>query len=304
MELECPKLTIEVTNICNSNCRFCAYRHQDKFRRGKGVMSNDIFDRAIDDYKQMGGTFIGLTPFSGEPLIDPKIIERVIRAKRIGAWTGFYTNGILLNHIDIEDLLKSGIDAIAVSTGPLERSMYELLYQNKYYEEVLQGLRKLLMTRNLMRKDLSISMTFRSHIPMKKVLALPDFRKFILPFMTPGDFKLSIVNTRGFDTWGGVIKKEDMVGIMRLASPPRIKRRPCSWTFGLYLTWDGQVRACACRFGESPQKDGDDGLYLGNITETSLNDIWSGREIKRLRRRFEQGDLPPVCKKCTMYHPC
>ena len=304
MELECPKLTIEVTNICNSNCRFCAYRYQDKFRRSKGIMPDDIFDKAIDDYKQMGGTFIGLTPFSGEPLIDPKIIGRVSRAKTIGTWTGFYTNGILLNRMDIKGLLESGIDAIVVSTAPLERSMYELLYQNEYYEEVLHGLRKLLMTRNLIRKDLAISIAFRSHIPMRRALALPDFRKFILPLLTAGDLKMLIVNTRGFDTWGGIIKKEDMVGVMRLALPPVIKRRPCAWTFGLYLTWDGQVRACACRFGESAKRNGDDGLYLGSIMETSLNDIWNGREMKRLHRRFEEGDLPSVCQKCTMYCPC
>jgi len=304
MELERPKLTIEVTNICNSNCRFCAYRYQDKFRRSKGIMADDIFEKAIDDYKQMGGTFIGFTPFSGEPLIDPKIIERVSRAKTNGAWTGFYTNGILLNHIDIKGLLKSGIDAVAVSTAPLERSMYELLYQNKYYEEVLHGLKKLLMIRNLIRKDLGISITFRSHIPMRRVLVLEDFKKFILPFMGKQDFKLLIVNTRGFDTWGGQINSKDMVGIMRLALPPMIKRRPCAWTFGLYLTWDGQVRACACRFAEAENRDGRDDLYLGNVIESSLNEIWSGPEIKRLRRSFLEGSLPLVCRNCTMYRPC
>ena len=267
-------------------------------------MPDDIFDKAIDDYNQMGGTFIGLTPFCGEPLIDPKIIERVSRAKTIGTWTGFYTNGILLNRMDIKGLLKSGIDSIVVSTAPLERSMYELLYQNKYYEEVLHGLRKLLMTRNLIRKDLGISITFRSHIPMRRAIDLPDFCEFILPLMAKEDFKLLIVNTRGFDTWGGQINSKDMVGIMRLAFPPMIKRRPCAWTFGLYLTWDGQVRACACRFAEAENRDGRDDLYLGNIMESSLDEIWSGREIKRLRRSFGEGNLPFVCRNCTMYRPC
>jgi len=304
MELECPKLTIEVTNICNSNCRFCAYRYQEKFRKSKGVMSDDVFDKAIDDYKQMGGAFIGFTPFSGEPLVDPNIIKRVNRAKKIGAWSGFFTNGILLNRIDVRELLETGIDALAVSTGPFERNMYELLYQNKCYDEVLHGVSKLLIARNLLRKDLTICITFRSHIPMERVLGLDDFRKFVLPFMRREDLKMVIVNTRGFDTWGGIIKKEDMVGIMRLALPPLIKRRPCAWTFGLYLTWDGQIRACACRFGESLERNGDDGLYLGSIMETSLSDIWNGREIKRLRLRFEEGDLPLVCKNCTMYRPC
>ncbi|MFZ3137365.1 MAG: FkbM family methyltransferase [Thermodesulfovibrionales bacterium] len=149
------------------------------------------------------------------------------------------------------------------------------------------------------------TIAFRSHIPMRKVLALPDFRNFILPLLTPDDQQNLIVNTRGFDTWGGQIRKEDMLGLMRLALPPLIKYRPCNWTLsGLYVTWEGQVRACACRFAETPNKDGKDELYVGNIMESSLSEIWYGEEIKRLRRRFQDGNLPLVCKNCTMYRSC
>jgi radical SAM protein with 4Fe4S-binding SPASM domain len=305
MEKKLPWLTLEVTNICNAKCRFCAYQYQSNFRRGRGFMPDNIFDKAMEDYHHMGGTFIGFTPFSGEPLLDLKIIERIKKAHKIGAWTGFYTNGIRLNHINIENLLKSGIDAITISTAPFDRNMYELLYRNKFYDDVLYGFKKLLMTRNLLRKDLIISIAFRSHIPMRQVLTLPDFCNFILPLLTSDDQQNLIVNTRGFDTWGGQIKKEDMVGIMRLALPLLIKSRPCNWTLtGLYVTWEGQVRACACRFAETPNKDGKDELYVGNIMESSLSEIWYGEEIKRLRRRFRVGKLPLVCKNCTMYRSC
>lgn len=304
MENKLPWLTLEVTNICNSKCCFCAYQYQDKFRHGRGVMSDQIFEKAINDYHHMGGKYISFTPFAGDPLLDPKIIERVQSAHHLGIWTCFFTNGIRLNHIDIEKLLKSGIDAITVSTAPFERNMYELLYRNKFYDDVLHGLRKLLTTRNLLRKDLIISLAFRSHIPMRKVLVLPDFRNFILPLLTKEDLKRLIVNSRGFDTWGGQIKKEDMVGIMRLASPPLIKHRPCNWTLmGLYVTWEGQVRACACRFAETENKDGVD-LYLGNIMEHSLEEIWFGERLKRLRRSFQGGNVPLVCRNCTMYRAC
>jgi len=304
METKRPLLTVEVANICNSNCLFCAYRYQDRFRRGKGIMSDKLFEKALNDYHNMGGHFVGFTPFAGEPLLDPNIIERISRAHALGFWSGFFTNGIRLNHIDVQKLLQSGIDALAVSVSPLERSMYELLYRNKHYDDVLQGLRKLLVARNLVRPDFTVHITFRSHIPMKQVLALPDLRRVILPLLTPEDRRNLIVNTRGFDTWGGQIKDRDMVGIMRLALPPLIKRRPCSWTWGLYVTWDGQVRACACRFIETENKDGKDDLYLGNIKKSSLSDIWHGKVIKRLRRRFQDGDLPLLCKRCTMYRAC
>ena len=305
MEQKLPWLTLEVTNVCNSNCIFCAYQYQSRFRNGRGFLSDEIFDKALGEYVGMGGRFVEFTPFAGEPLLDPKIIERIETVNRLGAWTGFFTNGIRLNTIDVERLLNSGINALSVSTAPLEATMYELLYRNKHYMDVLQGLEKLLVARNRVRKDLVINISFRSHIPMREVLALSDFREHIVPYLTPEDRKNIIVNTRGLDTWGGQIKSENMVGMMRLALPPLIRRRPCAWTLsGLYVTWDGQVRACACRYAETAYRDGKDELYLGNILESTLSEIWFGEDIKRLRRSFRRGNAPTVCKKCTMYRSC
>jgi MoaA/NifB/PqqE/SkfB family radical SAM enzyme len=303
MEQNVPSITVEVTNVCNSKCLFCAYQYQNKFRIGRGVMSDEIFEKTISEYISMGGRSVGFTPFAGEPLLDPKIIARIERVNRLGARTGFFTNGIRLNHIDIERLLKSGINAVTISTAPLDYSMYQLLYRNDHYLDVLQGLQKFLAIRNQIRKDFQIGIAFRSHIPMKQVLSLPDFREAILPHLTPKDN--IIVNTRGFDTWGGQIKPEDMIGIMRLGLPPLIKRSPCVWMmYGLYITWDGKVRGCGCRFGETINKDGKDELYLGDLRESTVSEIWFGDEIKQLRRRFERGNLPLVCKNCTVYRSC
>jgi len=304
MESKTPLLTVEVTNICNSNCRFCAYQYQNNFRSGKGNMSDVLFNRVLQDYENMGGNFVGFTPFSGEPLLDPGIIRKISKANSLGMWTGFFTNGIRLNHIDVESLIISGINAIGVSTAPFERSMYELLYRNKHYDDVLHGVEKLLVARNKVRPDFPISITIRSHISMRDALAQNDFQRIIAPLLTSEDHKVLVVQFRGYDTWGGQIKSDDMVGMMRLALIPLIKKRPCSWMWGLYVTWNGQVRACSCRFAETEHKDGKDDLYLGNIQDSSLSDIWTGKELKFLRRRFEKGDIPLLCKHCTMYRSC
>lgn len=301
MENNPPMLTLEVTNICNANCLFCAYQYQGGFRQGRGIMPEVVFEKALYEYKLMGGSSVGFTPIVGDPLLDPHIIERISKAHSLGMWTGLYTNGIRLNHIDVRKLLESGVSTLVVSTAPLKKEIYELLYRKPLYDDVLHGLRKLLIARNHFRPDLVVNIAFRSHIPMKEALSLTDFRREILPLLTRGDLRNLIVNTRGFDTWGGQIKQEDLVGMMRLALPPLIKRRPCSWTWGLTVTWEGQVRACVCRFENTADRDGKDDLYLGNIMKTSLGEIWAGPEIRRLRRRFISGDLPWLCRKCTLY---
>ena len=296
-------LTIEVTNICNSNCIFCPYRYQDKFRVKKGFMSDEVFEKVIKEFKQLGGKNIGLTPFSGEPLLDEKIMNKIKIIKREGLWTGFFTNGIMLNHINVAELLETGIDGITISTAPFDSTMYELIYQNKNYSSVLQGLKKLLAYRNDFRKTMPIGIAFRSHIPRRRVLALPDFRETIMPLLIKDDWERLIVNTRGIDSWGGIIKSDDMVGMMRLALIPRLKNIPCAWLSNLYVTWEGHVRACPCRYTMSENSDGKDDLYLGDIRDSTLADILNGDGLKQLRMRFKENNLPELCKLCTMYKP-
>src|SRR5256885_13218099 len=87
---------------------------------------------------------------------------------------------------------------------------------------------------------------------------------------------------------------------MSLAQAPRLKRRPCMWTFNLMVMYDGLVRACSCRFTGS-ESVGTDGLLVGNLREQTLAEVWKGNAIRALRRNFVQGTLPEVCRSCTMY---
>ncbi len=268
-------------------------------------MSDAVFKKSLEEFVALGGKFVSFTPFVGEPLLDPKITERIGDAKSLGVRTFMFTNGIRLNRIELEKFLKSGIGGLTVSTAPFDREVYKMLYRNRHYDDVVQGICQTLFLRNSFRSDLTISIAFRSHIPMRQVLNLADFRNRVLPLLSKKDLDALIVNTRGFDNWGGQIKKSDMIGIMRLAIPPMLKYRPCAWTLlGPYVTFDGQVRTCACRFAPIENRDGKDDLWVGDITRSSLADIWFGDRVKSLRRRFTSGDLPAVCKKCTMYRAC
>ncbi|MDP6494697.1 MAG: radical SAM protein [Dehalococcoidia bacterium] len=299
-----PTLSIETTNICNADCVFCGCQFQEDFRNGGGVMTEGIFERALKQYREMGGRNIRLTPLVGEPLVDPNIVRRVQSARDKGFNVSFFTNGLLFGRMDIDAFLKTGIDHIVLSAAPFEKSCFELLFRTEGYHELIAGLKKLLTIRNELDAPLRITILFRSHIPYKDLVALPDYRTEILPLLTEEERKAVYVRTKTFDTWGGQIRKKDLVGIMDLALAPLIRWKPCCWTFSPMVLWDGRVRACASRFAATKGKDGDDGLLMGNLAESRLEDIWHGAEFKDLRRRFLAGDLPLVCRKCTMYRSC
>jgi MoaA/NifB/PqqE/SkfB family radical SAM enzyme len=239
----------------------------------------------------------------GEPLVDPKIIQRVARAKALPAHVTFFTNGILLNRVDVKALLATKMDRIFISTAPLDRESHERLYRTHgKYDDLLAGMQKLLDARNELNAPTIINLMFRSHIPLDKIKELPDFKNFILPKLRPGEVDSLYAQVRGFDSWGGQISKDDLLPGMSLAQAPRLKRRPCIWTFNLMVMYDGLVRACSCRF-TGTERVGTDGLLVGDLRKQSLAEIWQGDAIKALHRSFGQGKLHDVCRNCTMYRP-
>lgn len=308
-EEQTPKtLYIETTNICNANCVFCAYQYQAGFRPGKGVMRDEVFEKALQEYKQMpptpsGKKQINFTPLVGEPLVDPKIIERSRRAKELGFGVTFFSNGILLNKIDLDALLEANVETVVVSTAPFERQSHEMLYRtNGKYDELVEGLERLLRLRNQRNSPTQVSIMFRAHIDLKEILRQPDFQQRILPHLRPGEVDGLYAQVGSFDTWGGQIKQADLPAGMKLAQAPRLKHRPCQWTFFLQVMYDGRVRACSCRFTGREQSNGEeDGLFVGDIRAQTLDEIWRGPAIKNLHRRYGRGDLPRVCQSCTMY---
>ena len=298
-------LFIETTNICNADCVFCAYQHQGRFRAGKGTMNDELFERTLASHIALvtdpGDRHINFTPLVGEPLVDPKIIQRVARCKEIGADVTFFTNGILLNRIDIEALLNTGVDRIFISTAPFDRESHELLYRtNGKYDDLLSGVQKLLTARNQRNAATRVNLMFRSHIPLTQIVQSPDFTNCILPKLKAKEVKNLYAQVRGFDSWGGQISASDLPKGMSLAQAPRLKRRPCMWTFNLMVMYDGLVRACSCRFTGSERLT-TDALMIGDIRQQTLSEIWNGEMIRTLRRNFERGTLPEVCRSCTMY---
>ena len=297
-------LSLETTNICNANCIFCAYQYQKEFRKGKGVMSDEIYERALDGFKRLGGKDLSFTPLVGEPLVDQGIVPRVARALDEGFDVGFHTNGILLNKVDVEALLKTGLRSMCISTAPLDEASHSLLYRTHHYTDLLKGIEKLLMVRNDVDAPLRVTFHFRAHVPMKRVLGFPDFHDLVEPLLKPEERASIGALITGYDTWGGHISQDDLTGIMELAIPPKIKRRPCLLTFMPQVLWDGKVRACPCFFGKNEDWDEDNGLYVGDLNDTPLDEIWRGARVKGLRRRFVNQDLPDLCKQCATYRSC
>lgn len=125
-------LEVEVTNFCNANCVFCANKD---LKRPRGFLKLNDFENYVnyiaalkkdcffqnyfgDRYPKI--TFCGL----GEPLLHPQIDTIVKIAHDGGFYTQLVTNGLLLTSERMRQLIRSGLDEMAISLHSVNPENY------------------------------------------------------------------------------------------------------------------------------------------------------------------------------------
>jgi len=282
-------LGIEVTNLCNANCVFCAYQYR---RRPVTFMSQETFEKAINQYVSMdgGGGGIGLTPVVGDTLIDQDLVRKIAYARSFPQMKHIHiiTNGILLTQELFERLVDRGLTGVTVSMSGFDEEEYQRIYRKPSYKKVIANLRAIARSDRFKK--------CRADIALRTDGLFPWLKKEYWEFRNLG---FHFTRTMFFDSWSGQIRDRDLNSFMFLRPERRSKHIPCQMLYlGPHVMADGTVTACGCR-----DLEGTSELRLGNIHETSLREMTQGGKLEVLRRRFLQGDLPDVCKDCTFYVP-
>jgi len=122
---------VETTAKCNLYCPMCP---RETHKQPKEDMASEIFDRLV---KESSGTaehmmLIGL----GEPLLDPKIFDRIEYCARHGISTLLSTNGTLLDEVNAGRLLCSPLEHITLSFDGATKESFEFYRKGARFEKV------------------------------------------------------------------------------------------------------------------------------------------------------------------------
>lgn len=283
------ELHLELTNLCNANCIFCPYQFQT---REIQFMPDEVFHKAVSDYASIGGGSVGLTPIVGDALIDPKFLQRVRYLRTLPEIDRIWltTNCILLDKFGAEAVLRSGINALNVSTAGFDAEMYQRVYRNGSYQRMRRNVLELIEANSALGSPVAITIALRPDRPLDAVMADADFQP-ILAHKPQLDF------TWSFTSANGRITRDILPASMKLRV---VTSRPkaCVNTYnGPIVLPDGSVMGCSCVAAMDALKD----LGIGNILQSSLAEIWSGRQVHELRSSFKRGGLNPTCAGCDMY---
>lgn len=288
------KLIVDSTNLCNSNCIFCAYQYREE---AVSTLSLDLFSHAIQDYAKFHPeSFVTLTPAFGEPLLDRTIFEKVRLAKAHGIQrVQFYTNAILLKK-RLAELLASPLDNLEISLADFNREEYLRIYRVDKYPDVIEGVGLLLKTLKDEGRRLPVKLNLMGRRDWSEIQQEPDYLTHIAPYLTEFVF---IDLTRDYDNWNGSIVASDLLPGMNLKTQrPSDVALPCRRAHDLQLLSDGTVRLCGARRLPSGQHDG---LVVGNIKEQSFAEIWQSEKTRSVIKSFFHGKAPDVCRDCSYF---
>lgn len=283
------ELFLEFTNVCNANCVFCPYQYQ---MREKEFMPDSVFFKAIEDYCEIGGGSINLTPIVGDALIHPDFLKRVryLRAQSNIDRISLTTNGILLDKHGIEEILNSGLTSIFISTSGFDEESYKRIYRSSLYERMRNNILKLVELNSKMNEPVLITIGLRTDRSLDKAMNDKDFQP-ILKYKPQIDF------TWSFTSAGGRITRDILPKGMRLRVVKDRKMICVNLYNGPIVLPDGIVMACSCVAAMDAISD----LGIGNIMNERLIDIWHSEKMKEIRESFGTDRLNKTCASCDMY---
>lgn len=296
----------EVTNRCHLRCPMCAITLKVEEYIGKrGDLEYPLFEKVKPYLRLAERCFCN---GAGEPLLYPNFIQMLREIKESDAEVIFNTNGLLLTKELSQELVLLNIDCISFSIDGATPATYERIRVGSNFKKVISNMKYLARIKRKEKRTrpfINLQMTL-SRENKKEILAITLLAKnlginhLVIEPLTPA-FNVSEEYRRYFNNH--YVKREEIVSDLERARKmaeesgfhfsshylsEQEKANQClqPWmTLGIRA--DGNIFTC-CR---AP-------AIFGNITESSLEEIWNGQEYQRLREALSRGIPPNFCNVC------
>jgi radical SAM protein with 4Fe4S-binding SPASM domain len=272
---------VETTAKCNLYCPMCP---RETHKQPKEDMADDIFNRLVEESGSSAEhmMLIGL----GEPFMDPKIFERIEYCERHNTSTLLSTNGTFLDEKMSGRLLETPLQHITLSFDGATKESFEFYRKGARFEKVRDNFVRFARMKKERRSRMQVVVQM---VRMERNAGeVEDFARFWSA--VPGVDQVRI--------------KEDETNLMRPGAGHEAKewRHPCHylWRGPMYVKHSGDVYPCCQSYML-------DGKPVGSIGRTSLDEIWNGDEMQRMRSLHVAGRAGEIdiCSRCctTIPHP-
>jgi len=276
-------IAIEPTNRCNYKCIMCPQSSEKAGSIPRGFMSEETFDKIIDEVKSYA--FEVFIQLGGEPLLHPRLVEFIRKAKKAGLLVGLSTNASLLTNTVAREFIRENLDKLIITFTDKGKERYEKIWQGGEYSRVEENIKKFMRLKDRHKKPRVIFQVIKFFGEDKDLSLERDF------FKRWNGLGVDSFSPIWATYWTGDFTDEARC---RYREAPRDKYyRPCGaiWR-GLVIHWDGNVSPCCNDLTRE--------YILGNIETKSLKKIWNGEKMVRLREDLASGRYKEIklCRSC------
>ncbi len=275
-----PKtMLLEVSNICNHTCAFCANSKSD---RKKGFVDKEFAKRIISEAYKLGTREIGFYA-TGEPLVDRNLETYISYAKEIGfEYVFITTNGALFDLQRIHSIIDAGIDSIKFSINGANREDYLLIHGKDDFDKVIENLKLI--------SDLKQSHKFKlyiSFITTKQTVETTE--KFAQEY---GKYVDDIVFMKCINQAGYMYELNELLAINRDGGEYNVVDGICPMIFNkLFVSYEGYLTMCCTDFQNY--------LVAADLNKESLEHAWHNEYAQKLRKRHLDHSLEgTLCYDC------
>lgn len=270
------RLMIEVTNICNHRCVFCA---NSKSIRKRGTADIGMVQEVITEAYQLGARELSFHAM-GEPLLYKELPKCVQMAKNIGyEYVYIDTNGALAAPDVINPIIDAGIDSIKFSISGATRETYKKMHGRDDYDIVINNIKQVSFYKNNMNKKLKLITDFVKN--SNNAYEIEMFEKTMQPLVD------EVWSHEVLNQGGNMVEDNKEIGGTTYVTIP------CNEVFDrMVVMWNGDVTAYCMDF--------DSNLVYGNVQEDSLEEVWHNECVTKLREMHLHGRVDgTLCYNCA-----
>ncbi len=277
---------------CNLRCVFCGYsspREEYKFNK-RMVLDFGLFKKSIDDMKKFPDKIKTIhLAGQGEPLLHERVSDMVAYAvsSNVAEKVDVVTNGTLLSHKISDNLIAAKLDWLRISVNGLSTDEY--------------------------KKNCGANIDFTKYID--NIAYFYNNRGNTKVYIKIFDYMVATEERKKmfYDIFGKICDAQSIEHLVDYVEginfqsistditglPPRgtekCDSKICSMPFYmLQIHTDGRISPCCEQRLKIP---------LGNVSESSLPDIWNGIKFNRFRCAMLDGlnNMSGLCKVCRTY---
>jgi MoaA/NifB/PqqE/SkfB family radical SAM enzyme len=147
-------IVIETIRECNLRCPLCRLQVDERVQK-RGIMSNDIFDKIVNDLVNLGTIKEYALYHRGEPFLDPYIIDRIKKIKQMTNSKVLIDSNLSLD-IDPFEVVKSGLDVLNVAVDGFTQKTYSQYRIGGNLDKVISNICRISVAKQVLKSKTPI----------------------------------------------------------------------------------------------------------------------------------------------------